>query len=49
MFTQLHHFRFLGIGIRLEDDVLVTENGAEVLNPGTPETMEELSQLIPCS
>ena len=34
------------MGIRLEDDIVVTENGAEVINQGTPETIDELSLLI---
>ena len=32
-----------GTGIRLEDDIVVTEGGAEVLNKGCPETVEEVS------
>ena len=38
--------RLCGTGIRLEDDVVVTEGGAEVLNKGCPETVEEVTQLI---
>ncbi len=34
--------RWLGIGIRIEDDVLVTETGYEVLTPGLPRTVEEI-------
>jgi Xaa-Pro aminopeptidase len=34
------HFR--GIGVRIEDDVLVTERGVEVLTAGTPKTVEEV-------
>lgn len=36
-----------GTGIRLEDNVLVTEGSAEVLNRGTPDTLDELAELIP--
>ncbi len=40
-------FRLQGCGIRLEDNVLVTEEGPEVLNINTPDTVEELTTLIP--
>ena len=38
--------RLLGTGIRLEDNILVTKDGAELLNKDCPETPEELEQLI---
>jgi len=34
--------RWRGIGVRIEDDVLVTETGYEVLTEGTPKTVEEV-------
>ena len=43
--TLLYNCRLQGTGIRLEDDVLITETGAEVLNRDTPETLEELTKL----
>lgn len=38
--------RWWGIGIRIEDDILVTETGHEVLTKAAPKTIEEIEQLM---
>ena len=37
---------FRGIGIRIEDDVLVTSEGCEVMTKGVPKEAEEMEALI---
>ncbi len=36
----------VGTGIRIEDDVLITEGGAEVLTGGLPTGLEELAEMV---
>ncbi|MEA5468195.1 aminopeptidase P N-terminal domain-containing protein [Spirulina sp. 06S082] len=37
--------RWRGIGIRIEDDILVTEDGCEVLTAGVPKSVEEMQKI----
>jgi len=38
--------KWRGIGIRIEDDVLVTRDGCEILTSGVPRTVEEIEALM---
>jgi Xaa-Pro aminopeptidase len=38
--------RFAGLGLRIEDDVLVTKTGFEVLTEGVPRRAEEIEALM---
>ena len=35
---------YRGIGVRIEDDVLITDTGCDVLTAGTPKTVDEVER-----
>ena len=37
---------YLGIGVRIEDDILITETGCEVLTDGVPKKIDEVEALV---
>ncbi|RKU22149.1 Xaa-Pro aminopeptidase, partial [Candidatus Poribacteria bacterium] len=37
---------YLGIGVRIEDDILITEDGCEVLTDGVPKEIDEVEELV---
>lgn len=39
-------FSYQGIAIRIEDNVLITNEGPIILNSGTPESIDEITELI---
>jgi hypothetical protein len=44
-YNKIEEYRYFG-GIRIEDDVLVTENGSRVLGSHLPKTVQELEKVI---
>jgi len=40
------HEEFLGLGIRIEDDVLVTEDGVEVLSKDCPKEIADIEHIM---
>lgn len=40
------YFEELGIGIRIEDTILITEDGCDVLTAGIPKTVEEIEAFM---
>ena len=38
--------KWKGIGVRIEDDILITDTGFEVLTPNVPRTIDEVEQTV---
>ena len=38
--------RYANLGIRIEDDVLITKDGPDVLSGDCPKTIDKLKQLL---
>ncbi len=44
-YSEIRHYRRFG-GVRIEDDILITADGARFLGPGIPKTPAELEELL---
>ena len=38
--------RYAGIGIRIEDDILITDNGPEIITKSCPKEIEDVENLV---
>jgi Xaa-Pro aminopeptidase len=38
--------RYAGIGVRIEDDALVTEHGCDVISAAAPKTVSDIEALM---
>ena len=44
--AKTFHRSTWGIGVRIEDNILVTESGCEVLTAAVPKTIDEIEKLM---
>lgn len=45
-FNYYCHYRLIGTAIRIEDNIVITEDGCEIINSNCPETVDDICSLM---